>query len=934
MALSLRRLFGSGDPDQVFSSVPLVDYIDPEDCPFYSLLPPQALSAIDTLLVSRAWSSFDDGDFVLGANFHLDVLPPLQVPGLSQMSLGFDPDPATGELRIGERARLTLTNVGLTLTFDPHLLNEPGTTKGAKLRIKGDVELSSDGLRFLRFASADLLPSEVAGTDLLLEVKGLTIGKGDTLFTLDDAKITLPRSWGTDDADNLIAVIGDHVSWDKYGLSGTFELASDAGISTTLLGLKVRLDKAAIKLSDGALDDARLSGEVDISSFAKNSDASTLNADFHIGTGGVSASLRSDDDQPVATIDVKDLLKLEVAAIRLDAPRDQGGGAPPPVLWLSGSLTPTIMGDWPAFAFDEIGLDAKGGIHLAAGASVATTSPFSVDWSFVQLTVTAFSLSRPRDAPNDIELRVTAAVQLVDGIPAGVSVDGLVARWDADKNTVDLRFDGIGVAFGVPGAFHVDAAFAFKAGGFKGHGALTVDALDLSLDVLVDAHRSDDDRYNTMFLTAESKLFPGGIPIGATATSLYGVSGLLAINRELGVAPDNSVPPRPDSQRYFTLFDENDPGHGRPRGFAAPAKWRDAYGKTSIGFGVLIGTSDEGFAFSARGALLLSLPDLSLLLTATADILSPRKGLLDGGTGDISALLAILPDDDLMRLDLRAAWAAKPLYDMAGAGGGTFYFNDPTRFELWAGKPPETGAMMSTRLFDINDKWWLSAGGWFYLDASRLATVGAYAPLSLRFGADDFYAEIAGTARAELTASWSPIEAFGTLDVDGNACIAAAGLKLSFGVQAHVGVEIATPTDVRLRLRVCHDFGVGGFTVEICLGFTFGFSDRTLPTLNSVPIDIAFAPRQWTPIADLAGQKDDGVVPRRNLLPGDAVDIGIVQPHSAISLSFPGAMTIGAAVRPLINAPMIMDPLPEPISGGSGVVADPHLRHAAPGRSG
>src|SRR5262249_32730203 len=147
------------------------------------------------------------------------------------------------------------------------------------------------------------------------------------------------------------------------------------------------------------------------------------------------------------------------------------------ILWLSGVLTPKIagiQGEWPNFDFDEIGITSKGEIRLAQGASIATTQPFSLNWHFARLTVTSFTLQRPEDrASGDLELRLCAGVELLQGLPAGASVQGLIVT--THKNAApSVRFNGIGIHFSTPGAFDVAVSVSWnsKDNSFSGHGHL------------------------------------------------------------------------------------------------------------------------------------------------------------------------------------------------------------------------------------------------------------------------------------------------------------------------------------------------------------------------------------------------------------------------------------------------------------------------------
>jgi hypothetical protein len=212
-------------------------------------------------------------------------------------------------------------------------------------------------------------------------------------------------------------------------------------------------------------------------------------------------------------------------------------------------------------------------------------------WHFLKLTVTAFSLERPEGAPADLELHISAGVEILQGLPAGASVEGLVVRRRANGQ-IDVRFDGIGVSFGVPGAYTVAASIAWdgQRKRLSGTGHLDVEALDMRLDAVFASasERVDGEDVTTLFVAAESQLIPGGIPIASTGLSLYGVSGLLAHNMALTL-------PASGARRYFDAFQQ------APQGFAALSKWHPERNSHALGLGVVIGTSDDGWLFSGAG---------------------------------------------------------------------------------------------------------------------------------------------------------------------------------------------------------------------------------------------------------------------------------------------------------------------------------------------
>ena len=100
---------------------------------------------------------------------------------------------------------------------------------------------------------------------------------------------------------------------------------------------------------------------------------------------------------------------------------------------------------------------------------------------------------------------------------------------------------------------------------------------------------------------------------------------------------------RPQSGRYFEAFKQE------PAGFASLSKWETHEGAEALAIGVVVGTADDGWMFSVRGGLLLSIPDLAILVTASAQLLDERPSMTEAGSAKLAAVLALLPAEQIGR---------------------------------------------------------------------------------------------------------------------------------------------------------------------------------------------------------------------------------------------------------------------------------------------
>ncbi|WP_249673328.1 hypothetical protein [Pseudomonas abieticivorans] len=383
------------------------------------------------ILVSSVWSDQDESGFTLGAEFYLGKLGTLCLPGLEQLKLSFNNNSmAKGILFCGEKSYLKLEDVEVTLHIAPEILRDAhgnGATISANCGLHFD---DSTGFNFLPFKDASLNDARIAGTDIALTLNGIHFDpSSEDFLSVKSGSISLPML--SDSAGNPLVLQGQKISISLDGPSGVFERTPGAPLSLNLHGFACEIDDARVSLDHGQLVGVALGGRIDLGKFlAPGRDTGWVGIEFSIGPGGLVAALSR--DEPIVDMKVDSLLDLAVDAIRLDGAGQGGDGT----LWLSGNVTPRfrgVNGNWPTLAFDEIGIGPNGGLRLAKGATVATTQPFVLSWNFLKLTVTAFSLQRPLDAPDDLELRISAAVDIISGMPAGASVDGLVARWQEQR---------------------------------------------------------------------------------------------------------------------------------------------------------------------------------------------------------------------------------------------------------------------------------------------------------------------------------------------------------------------------------------------------------------------------------------------------------------------------------------------------------------------
>lgn len=147
---------------------PLADFVDPLDTPLAlfvglgDLAPP--IDPFDGILVADASTYLIGETFVLTADFYLEGVSGLHLPGLEQLSIAFNDDGlAKGRLVCGPAPSLELDELEVDLVIDPAILNDG---HGGPAKITSDCSLGFDeeGFHLRSFAGAGLREATIGQT--------------------------------------------------------------------------------------------------------------------------------------------------------------------------------------------------------------------------------------------------------------------------------------------------------------------------------------------------------------------------------------------------------------------------------------------------------------------------------------------------------------------------------------------------------------------------------------------------------------------------------------------------------------------------------------------------------------------------------------------------------------------------------------------------
>lgn len=848
-----------------FDLHPLPELLDAADFPLSEFIPTDALSEVFASLYYGDLDVFVDGenlvlDFVLAREGELSF----GIPGVDAFAFivaagaeGWTFVPL--RLILGPDFACEMPGLEFALRVSDSILKDVATGGAAELRFSTYLRFDPDGVTIGDVSGVSLAPAYLCGTEITIEADSVTpvfgaIPVPDFLadqpdfrgVAMESLRVTLPASYLQNDSGEAIVFELTEAAVGTTGFTGILTVAS-ADLSTpiegTLLGFPFRFRAFSLQIDQNAFIDASLGVDVRFEALEDGAEK-WIGVDLRFGedgsfVGALSATQPAEagpTDAALASVEFAQVMRLAISALRVEKEGDVWA------FFVSGNLKLLLDGaEWPDIAFDEIGFDSAGHLLMPDGGGITFASPLAVDWHFARLTVSKFLLGYDSDDEEMLRLKLSAGIELVDGVPAGASVEGLTVRWKPGSGgDPSVSFDGIGIEFGVPGSFQASLSVAYTQTAdsieFRGQGALELTALDASLEIAIvigrqDAHAPEfPEAFTYLYLFVDAKLMPSGIPIGSTGISLYGVQGLVAYNMALDV--DESLAA---DERYYQLFIKS------PIGLTDQSKWVKSVGQNAIGLGVLLGTADKGFVLSVKGMFIVAFPDLTLYLQARANILSIPPTLTSTTTGNIEALLVYAAGDGTLLFDLTARWETLPLYSVSGHARAYFSFTDASAWYIALGEDADGKRVVAQALY-WGAGWLFDSGFWFRIDGEGLVT-GIQIDVGLRAESGGFWVEASGHARGEMALTWRPFQWEGSLELWGRIGAGYKGISVGVSLDGAARARVFRPYHARIEVEAC----VEALFWEVCASFTFEWKQDVAPVLETPLRRITAQPRHWTP---------------------------------------------------------------------------------------
>lgn len=461
---------------------------------------------------------------------------------------------------------------------------------------------------------------------------------------------------------------------------------------------------------------------------------------------------------------------------------------------MSGKLTP-LLGkseglDWPTFDVKELSIDSDGNVRLDGG-WLNLKEQYSLDFYGFTLEISKLGFGRTEDGGK--WLGFTGGLKLVEGLPAGASVEGLRIIW-SDTGSPRITLNGVGVEFAVPGALKFKGFVSYReltvgsqtVRRFDGDIKLQLTALNMTIDgKLVVGTASEGGRSYTFFAIYVGAELPAGIPLWSTGLGLYGLAGLFAIQME----PDK----KSDEEWFEGWYKRSTPGVTDLKN-----KWKNEEDSLALGAGITLGTvADNGYAFNGKFLFVIVFPGPILLIEGKANLLQERAKLEDDPNFRALFVLDARAGSILIGIDAQYLYGSGgELLDIRGSAKAFFDFDDASKFYLYLGEKTPREKRIRAQILSL---WY--ADSYFMLDYYSIG-FGGRVGYDARWSFGPLRVTLQAWIENNALISWKPVHLHGDLWLHGKAELSVFGFGIGLSADAGIAADVFDPFHLLARLTV------------------------------------------------------------------------------------------------------------------------------------
>ena len=780
------------------------DFISPENLP-------QFLSKIHIL---------EDGWHQSGDRFHADVYAAIdgevavRLPALDCASfvMGADIPGYTlvkASIEIAPEPRLSLNDVVMSLRFDPDVLKpaptdlQPIPPPYAAISMSGSVHIDSDfDFELDGFDSLSLSPVYIGDTGIIISASGIKLDLSRTWsppeiiadgfghdfigIYIGQAQVRFPPSLqGVIPAGVLLekcAIGSGGISGELEATYGTPQFDAVSGVFTgpasgDIFGVPFGLESVRIEIRENALVDATLKGAMLLPFFDR-----PVAVRLSLGLdGGLSVAL--DNPNGLATLPIANVLDLELDSLKFVV--DDGLLT----VTLSGMIIPKLTGlNCPPIRVDNLSVNSRGELDLPGG-WLMLPKQYGLDFHSFKIEITKLGMGRE---PNgDKWFGFSGGIKLVDGLPAGVSVDGLRITCSPDwSGTPRITLSGVGVELEIKDVLYFKGAVAFRemddGQRFDGAIRLELKSLDFRIDGQFVVGSTNSYRYMALYLGVD---LPTGLPLAQTGLAVYGMAGLFALRMEPNKGPSEAWYGIGAGQGWYK---RNQVGV-----VDLANKWHSEPGSKALGAGLTFGTFPNSTLFNGRALFVGVFPGPILLLEGAANIAKDRAKLGDEPLFRSLAVFDNRAGSLLIGLDVNYKYDAAGKLIKLSAGTEAYYeFDDPMAWRINVGLDTPKDRRIQAEIFSL-----FNANAYIMLNPHRFA-MGAWVGYTNHWRFGPLKVGLEAWMETNVLVSFKPLQFYGDMALHGAVDLQAFGFGFSLTVDAAVQAEVFKPKHLLAQLDV------------------------------------------------------------------------------------------------------------------------------------
>jgi hypothetical protein len=873
---------------------PLSDLLTKAEFPLAEFVPQDALDGLfGELYYTEAEAYSLPGGYHLNLRLvfegELSLLPP-GLPGIALVAGANDTNwtALDVEFLIGPEPLAFLRDVPLTVRLDRSML-KPMRSRTEVDESKPGVDVSlgtvslavnPEGFEVDVDISASLPLSMIADSGVLIEATNVRpiLGPKDVLppglddsfrgVFIESARIYLPE--GLPDlvpTDMTITNCSIGTGGFSGGLALNYNPVFDTNTLTfsgpgsgTLFDMQFGVKSLGISFKQNSLEEGFIAGSMVLPYFDAPLDLTIgLSLD-----GGFTVALSSATG--LITLTKPGLLILTLESIRFSLGQGVFSVA------LSGEIIPDVGGmDWPAFRVKELVIDSQGNVKLEGG-WLELDEQYALSFYGFQLEISKLGFGSTDNGRRWIGFN--GGLKLVEGLPAGASVEGMRIFWDPKAtsiaDSIAITLNGVGVELDIPDVLYLKGFVAMSRldNNYRFSGNITVNLKSLGIESEAELVIGHDEALDINFFAIYLRMdLPAGIPLGLTGLAIYGMSGLFVLNMQ---------PNRQPGEAWYAIQPAKSWFHRKPIGIdALDAKWGLQPGSMALGAGITLGTlSDNGLTFNGRFLLIVMLPGPVILLEGRSNILKERARLNDEPAFHSVAVIDGRQGTFLVGLD------AQYRYDEVGSnlisiGGGTeayFDFKKPDAWHLYLGIDEPRDRRIRANVF----KGLFEANSYFMIDSSRLRT-GMWVGYDKSWKFGPLRVSIQAWLEGKADLSFKPPYFTGSIWVHGSLRAKIFGHGFGLGADAWLAAGVFDPFHIKGQLYISLNLPWPLKDVSKTITLEWG-PDSTPPPipvpLKEVAIEHLKVTTSWPLPApflspDLSSE-DNGFLPSHYVIPDDS----------------------------------------------------------------